>query len=127
MVQQRVRVDLADESAVVSQPQVGPNGVVASAQPVAQVLQPRTRSNPLGCVPSLIIILFGLVIVIVYTIALMGLMGSRISVANDIAKAIGYTVVTFLTPNSMARLGYAVMVIPVVLIAATWITARAWK
>ncbi len=104
-----------------------PAGTSSDQPAVRQIPQPRTRSNPLGCVPSLIKILFGIVIGIVFTIALMGLIGYRISVANDIAKTIGYTVVTFLTPNSMARLGYAVTVIPVVLIAATWITARAWK
>ncbi len=124
---QRVRLDLDDGPPVVARPAVQPTPAttnIPAAQPAAA---PQTRSRGVGCAPGAIKTLLALAIVIVLTIAVLGLMGYRIPLANDVAKTIGYTIVTALTPNSMARLGYATIVVPVVLTAATWITARVRK
>ena len=108
--------------------QAAPNGnggaqaTPVLAQPAAAA--PQARSRGTGCVPGVIKTLFVLTVATVLTAAVLGLMGYRIPLIHEIAKWIGWTIVTALN-SSTARLGYAAIVVPAILMIATWITAKA--
>lgn len=104
-----------------AQPQTPGNGATQAAP------APQARGRGLGCVSGAIRALFIIGVSTVSTVATLGMLGLRIPLIHEVAKTIGYTIVLALTPSSMARLGYAAIAVPVVLIAATWITARASK